>query len=73
MKDLIAKIQEAMELEEDNEITAKTRFRELDSWDSLAFMAIVAMIEADYGIEITQEEFLKFDTIGDICNRVLSE
>lgn len=47
-----------------------TLFRQLASWDSLTAMAIRAMIEDEYLVKITDQEFKDCLTIGDIFELV---
>ena len=49
--------------QEEKNISAETIFRELDDWDSLTAMAVIAMIEDEYCVKISYEDFLKDDNI----------
>ena len=51
---------------------ADTKFRELGSWDSLTAMAIITMIDEDYGVRIPDQTFKSFNTVGEIYNYVES-
>lgn len=54
-------------------LKGETTFRDLDDWDSLTAMAVIAMIEDDYDVKITDEDFKKFKTVGDIFNHIASK
>lgn len=49
-------------------ISAETIFRDLDDWDSLTAMAVIAMIEDIYFIKISDEEFINLKTIQQLYN-----
>lgn len=59
--------------EDDNAIEKDTMFRNLSSWDSLTAMAVIAMIEDDYGVKIAPEEFKKLNTVEDIFNLIVTD
>ena len=53
---------------DDQKITAETIFRDLDDWDSLTAMAVIAMIEDIYFIKISDEDFINLKTIQQLYN-----
>lgn len=57
---------EALEIEVATAITPETAFRNLDEWDSLAYLNIIAMLDEEYDIQIENTEFKKLTTVGDI-------
>ena len=48
------------------EINGNTNFRDLDGWDSLTALSIMAMVDDEYGISITGDEIKKSNTINDL-------
>ena len=48
------------------EITADTRFKELDEWSSLTALSIIAMVDDEYDVIIKGNDILKSDTIQDL-------
>ena len=48
------------------EITAETRFKELDEWSSLTALSIIAMVDDEYDVIIKGNDILKSDTIQDL-------
>ena len=66
MEDFIRKFREQLMDPDDNSVTAETKFRDLDDWDSLTAMAEISMIEDEYGVKIADEQFKLFNTVGDI-------
>lgn len=61
----IEKFKEVVELE-DVAITLDTKFRELEAWDSLAGLSIIAMIDEEYDVILEGNEFKSIETIGEL-------
>jgi len=54
-----------------NSLSPLTRFREeIESWDSLAALSALAMLDSEYNVQITADEFLKCSTIQDVFELV---
>lgn len=51
-------------------ITAETRFKELDEWDSLTGMSILILLEESYGKRISEDIFKSCITFVDIYNHI---
>jgi acyl carrier protein len=47
-----------------------TKFRNIDSYDSLTGMAIILMIEDEYGVKIEYEIYKKLNTPEEIFNYI---
>lgn len=62
MEDFIRKFTEQFIDADDLKIEEETNFRDIDSYDSLTGMAIIMMIEDNYGVTISEKEFKKFNT-----------
>lgn len=54
----------------DLEITLDTKFRDLENWDSLTFLSILAMIDEEYDVIIEGNDFRKLVTIEDLVNEI---
>ncbi len=52
------------------ELSLDTRFRELEEWDSLTALSTVAMIYAEYDVQISGAKLLKCETIGDLMKLI---
>ena len=48
------------------EITADTRYRELDVWGSLASLSIISLIDEEYGKLITGADVRSCDTVREL-------
>lgn len=69
MKDFIALFAEQL-IDEDVNLSKDTKFRDLEDWDSLTAMAVLTMIEDNYKVKISVEQFKKFITIEDLYNHI---
>jgi acyl carrier protein len=77
MNDFISKVIDQFADTDSKNIFENTEFKQLSSWDSLTSMAIVSMIEDDYGVVIEDEDIKNSHTIidlfGVIKNKTLSK
>lgn len=48
------------------DLTGETTFGELEMWDSLTALSIMAMVDDEYGVNITGDEIKKSNTINDL-------
>lgn len=69
MKDFVTKFKEALEIE-DMEINSDEKFKELEEWDSLAVLSILAMVNEEYDIIISRVELDTALTIKDLYDIV---
>lgn len=67
MEKFVALFEETLEIE-NIEITGETKFRELDEWDSLAVLSVLAMINDEFDITISRDKFEKVNTVGELYN-----
>lgn len=58
---------------EGKELSLDQPFRELDSWDSLALLSVIAMIDDEYDLIIKGNQFKELITINDIINYIESK
>ncbi len=69
-REFISKFAEALEIEDASTLSEATEFRNLDEWDSLAYLNIIAMLDEEYNLQIENAEFKKLATIGDIITYI---
>lgn len=62
-------IKDAFEQPPEN-LGPSTIFRDLDGWDSLTSVMIVAEIYADYGVQISGDEMRDCSTVSDLMSLV---
>lgn len=63
--ELVAEIFEV----EPEEITMDTVFRELEGFCSMVGFSLIIMMEDEYGVVVSVDEFLKCKTIGDLYQK----
>jgi acyl carrier protein len=51
-------------------ITAETIFRDLEEWDSLTALSLIAMVDEEYSLKLTGDDIKNASTINDIFNTV---
>lgn len=68
----ITKFADALEMDS-SELTLDTEFRKLSRWDSLAYLSVIAMLDAEFDVQIEQAKFKTLITIGDIFNECLKK
>lgn len=51
----------------------QTKFKELDEWDSLTTLSVIAMVDEEFGIKITGADIRAAETIEDLYNRVTTK
>lgn len=73
LKDFIANFADQFEDTDPEEITAETKFHDLDEWDSLIALAVLNMTEKKFGKKITFEEMKKCITVEDLFNVIASK
>ncbi len=71
MNEFILKLEDLFEMQSGS-ILPSDLFRDYDSWDSLALLSLMAMLEDEYGKTIPREDFEKLNTIGDLYNYIIS-
>ena len=73
MEQFIELVAEVFEVEPD-EITIDTVFREdLGSFSSLVGFSLIVMMEDEYGVKVSVDEFLECQTIGDLYNKCVKK
>jgi acyl carrier protein len=45
-----------------------SKFRDLDEWDSLTALSLIAMLDEEYKITVTGDQIKSLETLGDIFN-----
>ena len=66
IKEFIEKFAEAVDVDA-SVLTAETEFRNLDEWDSVAYISVIAMMDEEYDIQIEMVQFKQLNTLGAIA------
>jgi len=56
-----------------SQIKMQTEFLNLDEWDSLIALSVIAMIDDEYGVKVTGDDIRNSKTIEDIFKIVESK
>ena len=51
-------------------LTDETTADDVDGWDSLSHVQLVAVLEDDFGIEFSSREILSWDNVGDLIDSI---
>lgn len=70
LKEFVDNLAELFYDAEPENITADTVFKELEDWESLTVLSIIAMVDTKYGVTITGKEIREAETIEDLYNQV---
>lgn len=73
LKEFVANFAEQFDETDASEITASTKFHNLDEWSSLTGMGIIAFVKTEYGKAITGKELRECETVKDVYNLVASK
>ncbi len=73
LNEFIEKFADQFEDTEAEEINAETYFQELDEWDSLTTMSVIAFVKTQLGKTITGKEIRSAETVDDLYNLVISK
>lgn len=72
MNVFIEKFAEAVDMEVEG-LTPETIFRELEEWDSLSYLSVIAMMDEEYECQIETAEFKQLKTLADLANYIESQ
>ena len=72
LKDFIEKFAEQFEETEISSFSANTSFMELEEWSSLMSLAIIAMVDEEYGVRVKGDDIKDANTIEDLFKIALS-
>ncbi len=55
---------------EPSTLSSNTFFREeIEEWSSLVGFSLIVMMQDEYGVEVSVDEFLECKTLGDLYNK----
>jgi acyl carrier protein len=67
MEEFFKKIAEILE---ENEIRETDQLKSYSQWDSLSVLSVIAMLDANYGVNLRAADFENITTAGDLWNLV---
>ncbi|MDG1241484.1 MAG: acyl carrier protein [Opitutae bacterium] len=66
----IEDFEEAVEDIEPGSLTAATKFKELEAWDSLAVLTVIAMVDAEYDVRLKADRLKNCETLEGLFAQV---
>lgn len=66
----ITLLEETLEVEEGS-LNLEMNLDSVEEYDSMSKLGIIVMMEDEFGIKLTGEDFKSFETIGDIIERMI--
>jgi acyl carrier protein len=73
IQEFVSKFASILEETDPSEITASTKFSEIEEWSSLLALCLLAMIDEEYNIAIAGEDIRNSESVEDIFNIVKSK
>lgn len=73
LKDFIKIFADQFDDTDASEISAETKFRDLDEWSSLIGMGVIAMIKLEFGKSLSGSEMRQCQTVQDLYNLVTNK
>lgn len=55
------------------ELTENTSFKDIDEWDSLTNLSLIAMIDSEYNVNLNSDDINNSETILDLVNLIKSK
>ncbi|MEI3801733.1 MULTISPECIES: acyl carrier protein [unclassified Chitinophaga] len=68
LKDFLEKFEQQLEDVEPGTITADTNFRELEEWDSMTSLVIIAMVDREFNKQVSGNDIIESTTVEDLFN-----
>lgn len=66
--DFLAKIRDILQYENEEELTYNTNLLDIDEWDSIAIISVVAFLDSEFNKKITVGELQNVKTIEDLAD-----
>ena len=72
IKEFIENFADQFEDTDATELSADTKFKELDEWSSLIALSVIAMVDEEYDVAIKGDDIRNSESIQDLFNIVES-
>lgn len=70
LNDFIIKFAEQFDSMDVSEFSAETKFKELDDWSSITSLYTIAMIDENYGVQISGNDIKESETLSDLFEKI---
>jgi len=61
---------EEIEIESLDKLEDNTKWADVDEYDSLAVMSIVALVDEHFDVKLKAQDFNNFTTVGDLLKKI---
>ena len=73
LNDFIENFKEILDEPEEVKLSPETTFKDIDEWDSLTNLSLMAMVDSDYNVKLNADEINNSDTLLDLFNLIKSK
>ena len=71
--EFMEKLKDALEIDANKEITEETDLRYLEEYDSLGVLTIIAMVDENFGKQLSSPDFQKITTVSSLIKLIGEE
>lgn len=72
-EEFLNNLKEALEVEDDETLTVDTNLKDLEEYDSLSVLVIVAMVDKKFKKQISSSDFKKVTTVNSLISLIGEE
>lgn len=69
----VSKFEKQLDDVEPETLTGDTVFRDIEEWDSMTALTIIAMVDEEYAVKLTGNDIKGSETIEDLYNIIKSK
>ena len=73
LSEFIENFKDILDEPELEELTENTSFKDIDEWDSLTNLSLIAMIDSEYNVNLNSDDINNSETILDLVNLIKSK
>lgn len=70
IKNFISKLDVVFETTDISTITPETEFKQLEEWDSMLALSLIAMVDDEYSLKLTGDDIRSSNTIEDLYSKI---
>lgn len=73
LETFIVKFSELFDDTDPSEISANTKFHELDEWSSLIALSVIAMVDEEFDVSIKGDDVINAITVEDLYQNIIDK
>lgn len=73
LEEFVALFAEQFDDTDASEITATTKFHDLDEWSSLIGLSVIAMVDEEFDVALKGDDVRSSITVEDLYNKVITK